>query len=63
MWIANTSLLENKTSEFYLFFIKVLTYLQNRCIIIEHELSVEAECGYITTEMWGGGNFSGVCLG
>ena len=25
--------------------------------------SVEAECGYTTTETWGGGNFSGVCHG
>ena len=34
-----------------------------RYIIYEHELSVEAECGYIPTEMWDGGNFSGVCHG
>ena len=29
---------------------KILTSIGNHCIIYEHELSDEAECGYILTE-------------
>ena len=44
-------------------FKKMLTTAGNHCIIYEHELSDEAECGYILTENKDGGNFSGVCHG
>lgn len=40
-----------------------MTSIVNHCIIYEHELSDEAECGYILTENKDGGNFSGVCHG
>ena len=40
-----------------------LTSKANHCIIDEHEISDETECGYILTEIKGGGNFSGVCHG
>ena len=41
----------------------MLTSLNNHCIIDEHEISDETECGYILTEYKDGGNFSGVCHG
>ena len=41
----------------------MLTSANNHCIIDEHELSDEAECGYILTENKDGGNFGGVCHG
>ncbi len=41
----------------------VLTYGKKRCIIYEHELSVEAKCGYILQFRKDGGNFGGVCYG
>ena len=40
-----------------------MTSIGNHYIIYEHELSDEAECGYIPTENKDGGNFSGVCHG
>ena len=42
---------------------KILTSIGNHCIIYEHELSDEAECGYILRENKDGGNFGGVCHG
>ena len=51
------STINNKFTE------KVLTYGKKHCIIYKHELSDEAECGYILTESENGGNFSGVCHG
>ena len=42
---------------------KLLTSKGNHCIIYEHELSDETECGYILTENKDGGNFGGVCHG
>ena len=44
-------------------FKKILTSIGNHCIIYEHELSDEAECGYILRENGDGGNFGGVCHG
>ena len=41
----------------------MLTSLNNHCIIDEHEISDETECGYILTEYKDVGNFSGVCHG
>ena len=41
----------------------MLTSIGNHCIIYEHELSDEAECGYILHFRKDGGNFSGVCHG
>ena len=40
-----------------------MTYGLKHCIIYEHELSDDVECGYITTENRDGGNFNGVCHG
>jgi len=41
----------------------LLTYGYKRCIIYKHELSEEAECGYILRIRKNGGNFGGVCHG
>ena len=51
------STINNKFAE------KVLTYGKKHCIIYKHELSDEAECGYILHFRKNGGNFGGVCHG